>query len=95
MEPAREVEHDAIGGEQPHRATDDHVAVDREERAPPGGYLVDADAEERVRDELLGEEAAAVGRVGKTRMPEDQVISEELFQSVEDGLARDQDFHEH
>jgi len=28
-------------------------------------------------------------------MPEDQVIPKELFLSVEDGLARDQDFHEH
>jgi hypothetical protein len=72
------------------QAADEHVAIDADESTTAVRDLVDADAEEGVGDELLGERF--VGR--STRTAKNEVVSVELFSPIEDRLTRDEDLHE-
>jgi hypothetical protein len=85
------LQHDTSRRQQSNRAADEHVAVDRDERAMPGGHLVDSDSEKCVRDQLLGWRITGGGM--HAGPAEDQIVAVKAFVMIEDGLTRDQDLH--
>jgi hypothetical protein len=90
-ESTSQLEDNPVGRKQPSGATNDHVAIDCDERAASSGNLVDPDAQKCIGYQLFWERTTRATLL--SRAPKHQIVAIQLLPSIENGLAGDKDLH--